>query len=75
MRSNPRAVVEELTQPNCKDEIAEDRVVETGEKQRSGVLVGEGKQETPHDAKDNGKPIAENYVHEPEGKSTSVLSH
>ena len=71
MRSNPRAVVKEPTQADRKDEIAEDRVVETGEKQRSGVLVGEGKQETPDDAKDYGKPIAENYVHEPESKSTS----
>jgi hypothetical protein len=62
-------VVEELTQADRKDEIAEDRVVETGEKQRSGVLVGKGKQETPDDAEDYGKPIAENKVHEPESKS------
>jgi hypothetical protein len=44
-------------------------VVETGEKERSGVLVGEGKQDTPDDAEDYGKPIAKNYVHEPESKS------
>jgi hypothetical protein len=64
-------VVEELTQADRKDEIAKDRVVETGEKQRSGMLVGEGKQETPDDAEDYGKPIAKNNVHEPESKSTS----
>ena len=33
------------------------------------MLVGEGKQDTPHDAEDYGKPIAKNYVHEPESKS------
>jgi len=67
-------MVEELTQANRKDEIAEDRVVETGEKERSGVLVGEGKQDTPHDAEDYGKPIAKNYVHEPESKSAGQKS-
>jgi hypothetical protein len=50
--SDTRAVVEELAQTDGEDEIAEDRVVETGERQRSGVLVGEGKQETPYDAED-----------------------
>ncbi len=69
--SDARAVVEELTQADRKDEIAKDRVVETGEKQRSGVLVGEGKQETSDDTEDHGKPIAENNVHESESKSTS----
>jgi hypothetical protein len=59
-------VVEELTQANRKDEVAEDRVVQTGEKERSGVLVGEGKQETSDDAEDHGKPIAKNNVQEAE---------
>src|SRR5208283_1049760 len=68
--SYARAVVEELPQTNREDEIAEDRVVQTGKKQRSGVLVGEGKQETSDDTEDHGKPIAENYVHEPESKGT-----
>ena len=70
MGSDARAVVEELTQADGKDEIAEDRVVETREKQRSGVLVGNGKQGTSDDAQDHGEPIAENDVHEPESKST-----
>ena len=64
-------MVKEPTQTDRKDEIAEDGVVETGEEERSGVLVGEGKQETPDDAKDYGEPIAKNDVHEPESKSTS----
>ena len=68
--SDARAVVEELAQADRKDEIAEDGVVETGKKQRSRVLVSDGKQETPEDAKDYGKPIAENDVHEAESKST-----
>ncbi len=68
--SDARPVVEELTQADRKDEVAEDSVVETGEKERSGVLVGEGKQETPDDAEDHGRPIAENNVHESESYST-----
>jgi hypothetical protein len=64
-------VVEELTQADGKDEIAEDGVVETREKERAGVLVGEREQGTPEDAEDYGKPIAENNVQEPESEGTS----
>jgi len=68
--SDARAVVEELTQTDGKDEIAENCVVETREKERAGVLVGEGKQEAPDDAQDHGEPIAKDYVHESESKGT-----
>jgi hypothetical protein len=71
MGSDARTVVEELTQANGKNEIAEDGVVETREKERAGVLVSDGKQEPPGDAQSHGKPIAENNVQEPESQGTS----
>jgi len=66
--SEPRAVVEKPAQADGKDEIAEDGVVQTGQEQRTGVLVGKRKQETPDNAEDYGQPIAENDVQEPESK-------
>ncbi len=68
--SYARAVVEELPQTNREDEVTEQRMVETGKKQRSGVLVGEGKQDPPNDTEEHGQPIAENDVHESESKGT-----
>jgi len=38
------AMIEKLPQTDCEDEVAEERVIKAGQKQRAGVLVGESKQ-------------------------------
>jgi hypothetical protein len=41
-------VVEELPQAYRKQEIAENRVIQAGQKQRTGCLVGKGEEESPN---------------------------
>ena len=61
-------MIEEFSEADGEEEIAEEGVLEAGEQQRLGRMVGEGKESAAKDTKTYGKPIAEDDVDEAEGK-------
>jgi hypothetical protein len=67
-RLDARGVVEELAEADGEDEVAEKGVIDAGQEERAGMLVGEGEQESADDAESHGKPVAEDDVNEAEGK-------
>jgi len=60
--SGPGAVVEELAKTDGEQEITENGVVQAGEEQRSGGLIGEGEKEPADRAKAHGQPVPEDDV-------------
>jgi hypothetical protein len=67
---DPGPVVEELAETNGEDKVPEEGMIETGEKERARVLIGEREQESPDNAKGDRQPIAENDVYKTEGEGT-----
>ena len=47
-------MIKETAQANCKNEVAEEGVIDAGKQQRTGVLVGESEQEPTGHAKSYG---------------------
>jgi hypothetical protein len=58
-QSGPGAVIKELAQADCEQEVTENGVVQAGEEQKAGHLIREEKEETPDQAKSDGQPIPE----------------
>ena len=63
--SGPGAVIKELAKADGEDEIAENDVVQAGEQQRTGSLIGEREEKSADHAETHGQPIPENDVNKP----------
>ena len=62
-QSELRSVVKKLPKPNSKDEVAEKGMVNGGEQERAGALVGKREKQPSKTAQAYGKPVAEYDVH------------
>ena len=68
-QSELRAVVKKLAKPNSKDEVAKNGVVNGGEQERAGALVGKREKQPSQTAQTYGKPVAEYDVHKAKGQA------
>jgi hypothetical protein len=63
-------VIEELAKTDCKQEITENGVIQAGEEQRSGGLIGKREEEPADQAEAHRQPIPENDVNKSERQRT-----
>jgi hypothetical protein len=61
-------VIEELAEPDRKEEIAKNGVIKAGEKERAGRLVSQREEESANHAEHNGNLIAENDMNKTESE-------
>jgi hypothetical protein len=69
-QSGPRAVINELAEADCEQEVTENGVVQASEQQRTGHRIREWNEESADEAKPYGQPVPENDVKKSEGHCT-----
>src|SRR5512140_3802110 len=68
-QSELRTVVKKLPEPDGKDEVAEKGMVNGGEQERAGALVGKREKQPSQTAQAYGKPVAEYDAHKAKGQA------
>ena len=66
-------MVKEPSEANCKNEVAEEGVVDAGKKQRAGALVGEGKEQATDHAEAHREPVAQDDVTKPKASALARI--
>ena len=69
--SELRAVVEKLAKANREDEVAEEGMVNGGEQERAGAVIGEGEKQASEAAEADGKPVSKDDVDKGKGQAAS----
>jgi hypothetical protein len=63
--SGAGSVIEELAKTDCEQEITENGMVQAGQEQRAGGLIGEREEKPANQAQAHGQPVPENDVNKP----------